>query len=260
MAAVIVIGLLIFYASSLRRSVGREDAQPAPDYQNASAWLALGAGADGAAVFLVPSPENVETQRWNAPNGSDLEPRRTADADFDVEAAPFLRIARVAAPLYRRAQPGAAEATDNARGDQRAEDDIRRAFLDFIKRTDDRAPIFLAGYGRGARHLAGLMREHFQPGSALLPRLAAAYVIDVSDVPAMQGAGRACEGAEDVRCVVAIARSSTAPDPFPSAIEQDARRRLASLRRRLSEEARALAPIDQSVDIPVSPVKKAPRP
>jgi hypothetical protein len=63
-----------------------------------------------------------------------------------------------------------------------------------------------------------------------------------------------------VRCVVAIARSSTAPDPFPSAIEQDARRRLASLRRRLSEEARALAPIDQSVDIPVSPVKKAPRP
>jgi CubicO group peptidase (beta-lactamase class C family) len=151
----------------------------APDYSRRSAWVSLprlqdaadrvasneripAAQASARADVFYVHPTTYNTQaHWN----QDIADRATNEwTDNSVvarQATVFNACCRVYAPRYRQAATGALESTDGSgdRAFELAYEDIKSAFLYYLKHYNRGRPFILAGHSQGSKHLELLIAE-----------------------------------------------------------------------------------------------------
>lgn len=187
----------------------------APDYKDASAWIALpdlkadpfDDPAVGDVFVIVPSIYRGG-EHWNLPTD---DARRRNQLERIIRpnyAAPYASAGRLFAPHYRQASLYTfMTIREDARLAQNfAYQDIKRAFEYFLEHSPAERPIIIAGHGQGASHAQRLLADYFQ--GDLKERLAAAYIIDhplpldkfENDLSNLTP----CETDTDTKCVVAF--------------------------------------------------------
>ncbi|MCY1671105.1 DUF3089 domain-containing protein [Novosphingobium sp. SL115] len=183
-----------------------------------SRWTPDGASRDNgkAVVFFIHPTSYLARAHWNAPV-TDTDSARRTDYYIRGMATPFNSQAQLWAPRYRQAAFGAF-LTDKPEAQSALETaylDVRDAFDTFLAAAPADAPIVLAGHSQGALHLMRLLQDRVA-GTALAPRIAAAYVIGwpVSvqhDLPAM--GLPACNAPDQAGCVVSWSSFAEPADP-----------------------------------------------
>jgi hypothetical protein len=218
-------GNVLLHNASPTGHFQRETAGGAPDYEQASSWVAR----PGSSVELtqwtpvgarLPDPiTRVDTQvfyihpttyllrdRWNAPlsAGGDTEGRTRLFVQSQASA--FGQLGEVWAPRYRQAAYGAflLKDSDAQQALDLAYADVAAAFEEFLRRIPSDSPIILAGHSQGALHLERLLRERIA-GKPVARRIVAAYVVGwpvstTSDLPAL--GLPACAAAGRSRCIL----------------------------------------------------------
>lgn len=192
---------------------------PAPDYAEASAWLARPGKASTAnwtppgftapphpqvAVFYVAPTAFIDRARWNAP----LNDRTTNDRlamYLKSQASVWNGVGAVWAPAYRQATFGAflkRDANSIAALDF-AYHDVSRAWDAFMA-ANPAGPVMLAGHSQGSLHLQRLLAERIA-GTPAAKRIVAAYIpgwpLSVAgDLPAL--GLPACTAAAQTGCIL----------------------------------------------------------
>lgn len=182
---------LIAVAMTPTLSFAESAAAPAPDYAQASSWLArpdlkdnpalwvpkgfAPAPAPAAAVFFVSPTAFLERGRWNAPLDDAATNERLATF-ARMQASVFNGVAAVWIPRTRQATLGAflKEGPDADAALALAYSDVERAFDAFLAANPGDTPIIIAGHSQGARHILHLMRAR---GEAVRGRLVAVYAV-----------------------------------------------------------------------------------
>lgn len=160
------------------------------------------------------------------------DPARNADLTVDPEeravaaaqAAPFSRVCRVWAPLYRqRTLGGLFNVTDSApgsRANQIAFASVRAAWQEFLDHHDDGSPIVFIGHSQGAAMLIRLLRAEVDPDPTLRRRTAVAILlganVTVRTGSVMDGSFRhlpLCTRLGERSCVIAYSTFSAPPPP-----------------------------------------------
>ena len=193
----------------------------APDYANASAWVArpgmpddpalwlpdaLSQGTVGdTAVFYVHPTTYLLNDRWNAPLFPDSETEFRTQLFTESQASAFNGTGDIWAPRYRQAAFGAflLKGEDAREALDFAYRDVAAAFDEFLKEAGDR-PIILAGHSQGALHLERLLRDRIA-GKPIARRVVAAYVVGwpidtKSDLPAL--GLPACTSPQQTGCIL----------------------------------------------------------
>lgn len=193
----------------------------APDYSDASSWVARPGQANdpalwvpngvsrrttgNAAIFFIHPTTYLQNDRWNAPlqAGGDTEFR--TNLFVESEASAFNGVGQIWAPHYRQAAFGTflLGSADAESALDFAYRDISAAFDQFVKEAGNK-PIILAGHSQGALHLIRLLREKVA-GKPIAKRLVAAYVVGwpidtQNDLPAI--GLPACRAAADDDCIL----------------------------------------------------------
>jgi len=193
------------------------DPPEAPDYAQTASWLSLPdltidpytLDEKGDVFVIVPSVYRGG-EHYVLPSG-DL--RRKSKLERIVRpnyVTPYGDAGRLFAPFYRQASLYSYMTTrEDARLAQDfAYQDVRRAFGDFLKHSPPERPIVLVGHNQGAAHLIRLLHDFFAGDSALIDRLAVAYVIDYPLPLDLFDQALAplvpCESAIDTNCVAAF--------------------------------------------------------
>jgi hypothetical protein len=210
-AAIFQDGIVRFLATP-RTPFQTIEPPPAPDYATPAAWLLRpneSAGLKPADVFYVHSTAFYRRKGWNAPidDANADHVRRVIAAPN--EAGPFSAIAEIWAPRYREATLFSqfTHKYDGLAARELAYSDVRRAFQQFVAERDPARPLILVGYGQGALHVQGLLRDHFQGEiNPLRRRLVAAYAIGASAsaefLDGLSPAMPVCGAPDRVRCVI----------------------------------------------------------
>jgi len=193
---------------------------PAPDYVLDENWAMLPTtlqndDEENAAVFYIHSTTYASRQEWNAPVDNAEAGNLTLKTALPNEAGPFAGVGDIYAPYYRQATLYAFFTFKHQGRESRklAYEDVARAFENFLTRVEPEQPIFIVGYGQGGLHAQRLLMDYFQDDEGLRRRLAAAYLIDQATPLDLFNYAlantSACEGPEDVRCVVSWTAYST---------------------------------------------------
>ncbi len=198
---------------------------PAPDYAQREAWALYPAGnaslivPNTADVFFIHPTVYDGGSEWVGPiphERTDVTLYRTMLPNY---AGPFARLGRVFAPRYRHASLYALMRPyrDDAREAQEfAYEDVRRAFLSFLTRSE--GPFILAGAEQGGLHATRLLRDVIAPDLRLRQRLVAVYLAETL-VPADEYGPaapiQACARPDQIACV--LAWSSVISVDLPSA-------------------------------------------
>jgi hypothetical protein len=209
------------------------DAQTAPDYAQASAWVArpdlpgdparwlppgvAKAAPPKAAVFYVPPTTYLARDRWNGPI-DDAAANGRLDLFVRSQASAFNGVGAIWAPRYRQATLGAfLVATDPRAGKaiDFAYADVARAFDAFLAAVPADVPIILAGHSQGSLHLLRLLREKVAR-KPVARRIVAAYAIGwpisvSADLPALGLPG--CTTAGEAGCIVGWQSFADPADP-----------------------------------------------
>ena len=163
--ALVLVAAFLFRDEILRTSL--DPRQPyqtyrppaAPDYARASAWALLprdpllASARDGPAdVFFIHPTTYDGGQHWNGPIDHRRSSRQLEQVMLPNYAGPFLRSGRLFAPRYRQASLYAMLALrEDARAARAfAYSDVRRAFLTFLERYNQRRPFLVVGGYDGA--------------------------------------------------------------------------------------------------------------
>lgn len=132
--------------------------------------------------FLHPTTltdKKLHGKVWNADiNDADLN-AKTDYSSILYQASVFNGSCRVFAPRYRQAHIYAFFAKDTAKGKQALHDaynDVRSAFLYYLKNYNNGRPIILASHSQGTVHAATLLKEFFE-NKPLMKQLVCAYVV-----------------------------------------------------------------------------------
>lgn len=170
-------------------------AQPAvADYSRPDTWLAR-PGLDSPAQ-LVPSGSGYrDLQQWAHADAFYVHPTTGMRSDLDnvpiddaqalalgrlmlaAQATPFNGVARIYAPRYQQVSLHVFQRTE---ADMQAPldlayEDVRRAFLHFVKHDGEGRPFFLVAHSQGSNHALRLLVEEIA-GTELADRLVAAYL------------------------------------------------------------------------------------
>lgn len=166
----------------------------APDYANASTWLArpgksptladwmpvgqaLPADASReAATFYIHPTTYLQSDRWNAPLDPGGEVEQRTRVFVESQASAFNGVSEVWAPRYRQAAFGAflLRSKDAEQALDLAYGDVLKAFDVFLAAQPADRPIILAAHSQGSLHLLRLLKDRRE---ALSKRLIAAYVV-----------------------------------------------------------------------------------
>jgi hypothetical protein len=207
------------------------EAGGAPDYAEASAWVArpdlpddpsrwVPGGlvstkvGDPAATFYIHPTTYLATDRWNGPIDSNGDVANRTNLFVRSQASAFNAISEVWAPRYRQAAFGAFLLTnENAtKALDLAYGDVLRALDTFLAAQSPTKPLILAAHSQGSLHLLRLLKDR---RGALKDRLVAAYVAGwpvgvTSDLPAT--GLLPCAAADQSGCVLSWQSFSDPPN------------------------------------------------
>ena len=164
----LILGLLVFYSDDIFQSF-QDPGEPfqtyqkpmAPDYNQASAWIALpDLEADpfedptqGDVFVIVPSVYRGG-QHWNLPMDDEKRRNKLQRIVRPNYVAPYGSAGRLFAPYYRQASlyTFMTNREDARRAQDFAYQDVKRAFAYFLEQSPPERPIIVAGHGQGATH------------------------------------------------------------------------------------------------------------
>ncbi len=226
----IILSLLsFFYHITLAQDVFPpflEETSPAkPDYSSASSWASFGDGKGFA--YKVPRPlrsqttglvdsvdiffihptiftgEVKDTYYWNASLSNKKLNRKTDRSTIKMQASIFNAAGRVFAPRYRQAHLRSFRDAHKENGHKAlllAYQDIKDAFLWYMKHKNEGRPVIFAAHSQGALHLSFLLKEYYDKEEPEYDNLVAAYVVG-------WGVGKdqfaylpACQDADQTNC------------------------------------------------------------
>jgi len=177
-----------------------ENAGPAPDYADSTAWAALPGHCTAAQQrppgLPRPAPTPADTVAdvfyvhpttyfwklgyWNAPLRLKRLRRFTARTCLRNQASLFYDAGRLYAPRYRQATLYAFFAphhTNSKPALDLAYADVKASFLYYLAHYNHGRPFILAGHSQGTTHLARLLHELVDDNPQLRKQLIAAYLI-----------------------------------------------------------------------------------
>lgn len=195
---------------ALNRPFSSVTPPPAPDYSQESAWAALPWKKDMAdslplkgmrdgqaqakadvfyvhpTIYLNAPPETA--YYWNA-DMNDAAMNASVDGSAILnQATVFNESCRIFAPRYRQAHIYSFYTPDKSSGEAALElayQDVKAAFLHFVKQHNQNRPFILAGHSQGTRHAGKLLQEVILPDTALRKRLIAAYLVGMPVPPGL---------------------------------------------------------------------------
>jgi hypothetical protein len=210
---------LIRFAFVPNKSYAAADAATAPDYGQASSWVArpdipgnpalwtpqgyTPAPKPAAATFFVSPTAWISRSAWNAPL-DDPDTNDRLDRFTRMQASVFNGVSDLWVPRYRQATfgsflkpgPDAAQALALAYGD------VERAFDAFLAAQPADRPIILAGHSQGALHLLHLLKaRRAQLGDRLVAVYAVGWAVALPSDPAAVGLP-ACTAAGEAGCLL----------------------------------------------------------
>ena len=170
----------------------------APDYSKPDNWAALPFKKDSAdRIPLFLKDEKRETRAdvfyvhptsffaegdaaaWNADLNDKTVNLETDSRSILFQASVFNGSCRVFAPRYRQANMKAFYVFGTPKANQAfdlAYEDIRQAFIYFLKHYNKNRPMIIASHSQGSLHVIRLLQEFFD-GKPLQKRLVCAYVL-----------------------------------------------------------------------------------
>ena len=190
----------------------------APDYRKPENWAALPDREDAADVLLAPGiwdrqadaevdvffvhpTTYVSSSTWNQPMGDEGADNGVDSWVMRGQASAFNGCCKVYAPRYRQAtlfsfqdQTGSGEMALDL-----AYQDVRSAFLFFLREYNQGRPFILAGHSQGSKHADRLLEEEVA-NSEILIRMVAAYPVGF----AIDGSNGVpvCEQPDQINCQV----------------------------------------------------------
>jgi hypothetical protein len=191
-----VLFILIFFACTVSRKAKRKE-PPVPDYSKTYFWSALPFKKDSADlvvpnsglkdmqsaaeadVFYIHPTDNHKGMNLNADLSDTAVINLMDHLAGKYQASVFNGCCRVYMPRYRDVkvlayfipEPKKQEVFDIAYND------IKRAFLYYLKHYNTGRPFIIAGHSQGSDHVIRLCKEFFDRDSVLNKKLIAAYII-----------------------------------------------------------------------------------
>jgi hypothetical protein len=169
-----------------------------PDYSNLNYWAAhpdkydpsdnvpsdlRNETKDSAAdVFFIHPTTYTDSKMpmgWNADIDDEELNTKTDKSTILYQASVFNEYCRVYAPRYRQASLQAFFTNDKQQGEaalDTAYQDVREAFVYYLKNYNHARPIIIASHSQGTWHAAKLLKEFFE-GKPLQKQLVCAYII-----------------------------------------------------------------------------------
>lgn len=191
--SVFIFGSCIFPLRSFKRTLQ----PPAPNYANAKYWAALpehkdsadfqlkafgisdGQSSAKADVFFIPPTNYVVGKTWNVSVDDSTANAETDNVGCKLLASAYNGSCKVYAPRYRTAifysyiAPG-----KNAKlAFALAYEDVKQAFLYYMKHYNKGRPIVIAGHSQGTDYAIRLLKDYFDKDTVLKGSLVAAYLI-----------------------------------------------------------------------------------
>jgi hypothetical protein len=252
--AVIVLGMLGNVALAQlpppgipSKPFGELPTPPAPNYANPAHWAALPDRQDaadlvpdgdafgdrqssaGADVFYIHPTTYRGGEYWNQPLDDAATNKWTDDSVIARQASVFNACCRVYAPRYRQTTAGALMVPPAMKGllaYDLAWQDVRAAFLYYLKHWNKGRPFIIAGHSQGA-----LMTEHWLEEFAKDPKLhakmIAAFPIGIAypegQIERGSGGVGVCRQPNEIGCFVSW--NTFAPDGNTQPLIEGAKRR-----------------------------------
>ncbi|MFN7115842.1 MAG: DUF3089 domain-containing protein [Saprospiraceae bacterium] len=201
----------------------REAKSYAPDYFAPDSWAALPTKADNAdrtpadtmpdrqasaeadVFFLHPTTYTEKRKKndpWNASIYDIKLNKKTDDYPILYQASLFNAAGRVYAPRYRQAHLSAYFLEDTIKQKEIfdiAYNDVKRAFVHYLKHYNKNRPIIIASHSQGTTHAKRLLREFFD-GKPLQNQLVAAYLVGIPVEADYFSYLKPCDSATDNGC------------------------------------------------------------
>ncbi len=169
-----------------------------PDYSNLNYWAAhpfkkdpsdevplkfknesKDTSADVFFIYPTTYTDQSMPMGWNADIDNEQLNRKTDNSTILYQASVFNKYCRVFAPRYRQANLQAFFTADRQKGEaalDTAYEDVKAAFIYYLKNYNHGRPIIIASHSQGTRHAGKLLKEFFE-GKPLQKQLVCAYVI-----------------------------------------------------------------------------------
>lgn len=195
-----------------------------PDYRNPDYWAAspfkydpsdntprggLDTSSDAKAdVFFIHPTTYTDPKMpmgWNADINNEALNRKTDASTILYQASVFNGNCRVYAPRYRQANLQAFYTRDTLRAQaafDTAYEDVRNAFLYYLKHFNKGRPIIIASHSQGTLHAGRLLKEFFE-NKPLQKQLVCAYVIGMPVFVNYFHTLKPCEDSNQTGCFVA---------------------------------------------------------
>lgn len=209
----------------------------APNYADTRHWAALPGRLDAADVtpendlfgdrqksapvdaFYIHPTTYRSAANWNQPLDDESANQWTDESVIARQAAVFNACCRVYAPRYRQATAAGVVAPPAMRALEAYElawDDVRAAFLYYMKYENNGRPFIIVGHSQGAAHVERWLKE-FWPQPAYREKLIAAYAIGVSfsekTLDNLGGGIAVCATPEDTGCFISWNAFDRTGDP-----------------------------------------------
>ncbi|MBU6377400.1 MAG: DUF3089 domain-containing protein [Gammaproteobacteria bacterium] len=210
---------------------------PAPDYAEPRAWAALPDRRDAADVvpendafgdrqakaavdvFYIHPTTYRSAASWNQPLDDAATNDWTDESVIARQAAVFNACCRVFAPRYRQATAAAVGAPPAMRALEAYEfawQDVRAAFLYYMKHWNAGRPFIIAGHSQGASHIERWFRD-FGADPAYRRQLVAVYAIGIPfaerALRELGGGVKVCATPDATGCLVSWNAFDRAGDP-----------------------------------------------
>ena len=166
-----------------------------PNYDNLDSWAAHPDKNDSIIdIFYNTDKENLKADifyiyptlltnkkndAWNSDVYDFKQNNKVKNIAIKFQASAWANAGRVYSPLYRQVHYRSFYEPYTSNGGRKAGEiaynDIRRAFIHYLKNFNNGKPIIIAGHSQGAYHCKTLLKEFFD-GKELQNQLVAAYI------------------------------------------------------------------------------------
>jgi hypothetical protein len=208
----------------------KEDQPAAPDYSKESMWSALPFRQDMADiipkgeqwvsdslkdvdVFYIHPTVYSKGKTWNADLSNKKLNKKVDNLPVHFQASVFNASARVYAPRYRQGILQCYyDSINGPLGLDFAYQDVREAFLYYMKHYNHGRPIIIASHSQGSTHAWRLLREFFDT-TALRKQLVCAYAVGMGVDDKSYQVLRPCSDGTQTGCYVTWSSFKTGYDP-----------------------------------------------